>query len=64
MVSGYDFVVDNNLSAAELNHCDGVITECTLAIAETGTIVPPDHSRPGAPRHHASFLTTISASST
>jgi L-lactate dehydrogenase complex protein LldG len=39
MVAGYEFVVDEGLSAAELNGVDGVVTESTLAIAETGTIV-------------------------
>jgi L-lactate dehydrogenase complex protein LldG len=33
------FTLDDNFSAAELNHFDGVLTEATLAIAETGTIV-------------------------
>ena len=36
---GVEFVVDEGLSAAELNAVDGVVTESTLAIAETGTIV-------------------------
>ena len=39
MVAGYEFVVDEGLSAEELNGVDGVVTESTLAIAETGTIV-------------------------
>lgn len=36
---GFDFVEDVNLSHAELNVCDGILTQSTLAIAETGTIV-------------------------
>lgn len=36
---GFDFVLDNELSYAALNNCDGVLTLSTLAIAETGTIV-------------------------
>jgi L-lactate dehydrogenase complex protein LldG len=39
MVEGYEFLVDEELTAAELNAVDGVVTECTLGIAETGTIV-------------------------
>ena len=39
MVEGFEFVVDEGMPAAELNGVDGVVTECTLAIAETGTIV-------------------------
>jgi L-lactate dehydrogenase complex protein LldG len=39
MVEGYEFLVDEGLAAAELNAVDGVVTECTLGIAETGTIV-------------------------
>ena len=34
-----DFVVDTGLSPAELDGLDGVLTGCTLAIAETGTLV-------------------------
>jgi L-lactate dehydrogenase complex protein LldG len=32
-------VVDDGLSLAELDRLDGVVTACTVAIAETGTIV-------------------------
>ena len=39
MVEGYKFLVDEGLAAAELNAVDGVVTESTLGIAETGTIV-------------------------
>jgi L-lactate dehydrogenase complex protein LldG len=35
----FDFIEDTGLSHAELNQCEGTLTECTLAIAETGTIV-------------------------
>ncbi|HUY70906.1 MAG TPA: lactate utilization protein C [Gaiellaceae bacterium] len=34
-----DLVEDGELSPAELDRLDGVLTGCTLAIAETGTIV-------------------------
>ncbi|WP_260738467.1 LutC/YkgG family protein [Tunturiibacter lichenicola] len=37
--SGFEFVVDEGLSAGELNGFDGVMTGATLAIAETGTVV-------------------------
>jgi L-lactate dehydrogenase complex protein LldG len=37
--AGFDFVLDEALSAAELNAVEGVVTESTVAIAETGTIV-------------------------
>jgi L-lactate dehydrogenase complex protein LldG len=36
---GVEFVVDDGLSAAELDGFDGVMTGATLAIAETGTVV-------------------------
>jgi L-lactate dehydrogenase complex protein LldG len=36
---GVEFVVDEKLSAAELDGFDGVMTGATLAIAETGTVV-------------------------
>ncbi len=36
---GFEFVLDEALTAAQLNAVDGVVTESTLAIAETGTIV-------------------------
>lgn len=36
---GVDLVVDDGLDAAELDAIDGVITGCTVGIAETGTIV-------------------------
>ena len=37
--AGFDFVTDQGLSTAELDAMEGVLTACTLAIAETGTIV-------------------------
>jgi L-lactate dehydrogenase complex protein LldG len=37
--SGYEFVIDEGMSPAELDGFDGVVTASTLAIAETGTIV-------------------------
>ncbi len=36
---GFEFVADEGFSAAELDAFDGVVTESTLAIAETGTVV-------------------------
>lgn len=37
--AGIEFVVDDELPAAELDRVDGVMTGATLAIAETGTVV-------------------------
>lgn len=37
--AGVEFVVDEGLSATELDGVDGVMTGATLAIAETGTVV-------------------------
>ncbi len=37
--SGVEFVVDEQILAAELDRVDGVMTGATLAIAETGTMV-------------------------
>ena len=37
--SGVEFVLDDGLSAAELDRMDGVITGAKVAIAETGTVV-------------------------
>jgi L-lactate dehydrogenase complex protein LldG len=37
--AGPEIVEDAGLSARELDELDGVVTACTLAIAETGTIV-------------------------
>jgi L-lactate dehydrogenase complex protein LldG len=36
---GVEFVVDEELTAGELDRVDGVITGATIAIAETGTVV-------------------------
>ena len=36
---GSEFVVDEGMTAAELNEVDGVMTGSTVAIAETGTVV-------------------------
>jgi L-lactate dehydrogenase complex protein LldG len=38
-VPGLELVEDAGLSPAELDRLDGVLTGCTLAIAETGTLV-------------------------
>jgi L-lactate dehydrogenase complex protein LldG len=37
--AGIEFVVDEGLSATELDGVDGVMTGASLAIAETGTVV-------------------------
>jgi L-lactate dehydrogenase complex protein LldG len=37
--SGFEFVMDAGLSAAELDGFEGVMTGSTVAIAETGTVV-------------------------
>lgn len=54
LVEGFEFVVDEGLSAAELNAVDGVVTECTVAIAETGTIVL--QNAPGQGRRAVSLV--------
>jgi L-lactate dehydrogenase complex protein LldG len=36
---GFEFVVDNQLPAVELDGFEGVVTGATVAIAETGTVV-------------------------
>lgn len=51
---GFDFVVEAGLSSAEMNLCEGVLTESTLAIAETGTIVL--QNTPGQGRRAASLV--------
>lgn len=42
-----DLVVDSGLTPAELDAVDGVLTGCSLAIAETGTIVLDSGPRSG-----------------
>jgi L-lactate dehydrogenase complex protein LldG len=37
--AGFGYVRDEELSSAALDACSGVLTTCTLGIAETGTIV-------------------------
>jgi L-lactate dehydrogenase complex protein LldG len=54
MVEGYEFLVDEGLAAAELNRVDGVVTESTLGIAETGTIVL--QTKPGQGRRAISLV--------
>jgi L-lactate dehydrogenase complex protein LldG len=39
MPAGFEFVVDAGSSASELDAFDGVVTLCTVGIAETGTLV-------------------------
>jgi L-lactate dehydrogenase complex protein LldG len=36
---GFDFMLDDTLPTLELDRLDAVLTRCTLAIAETGTLV-------------------------
>jgi L-lactate dehydrogenase complex protein LldG len=54
MADGFEFVVDEGMSAAELNGVDGVVTESTVAIAETGTIVL--QNAPGQGRRAVSLV--------
>lgn len=37
--AGFEFVIDEQLSAGELDRFDGVVTGASLAIAETGSVV-------------------------
>jgi L-lactate dehydrogenase complex protein LldG len=53
-VAGFEFVPDDRLSALQLNAVDGVVTECTVAIAETGTLVL--QSTPGQGRRAISLV--------
>lgn len=52
--SGFKYVADHGLTLVEMDGCDGVITEATLAIAETGTIVL--QNVPGQGRRAASLI--------
>ena len=52
--TGFTYVYDERLSPALLDGCSGVITTCTLAIAETGTIVL--QNAPGQGRRAASLV--------
>jgi L-lactate dehydrogenase complex protein LldG len=52
--AGFEFVVDEGLSAAELDGFDGVMTGSTVAIAETGTVVLQDV--PGQGRRVATLV--------
>ena len=52
--AGFSYVRDEQLSASLLDGCDGVITTCTVAIAETGTIVL--QNAPGQGRRAASLV--------
>ena len=45
--AGVAFVADMRDDLFELDHCDGVLTSATLAIAETGTIVLQDAAGQG-----------------
>jgi L-lactate dehydrogenase complex protein LldG len=52
--TGFDFIEDAALTHAELNLCEGILTESTLAIAETGTIVL--QNLPGQGRRAATLV--------
>jgi L-lactate dehydrogenase complex protein LldG len=51
---GFTYIRDEELSPALLDDCGGIITTCTLAIAETGTIVL--QNAPGQGRRAASLV--------
>ncbi len=51
---GFEFIVDSGLSAISMDGVDGVLTQCTLAIAETGTLVL--QNVPGQGRRAASLV--------
>jgi L-lactate dehydrogenase complex protein LldG len=36
---GFEFVLDTGLTATELDHFEGVVTGCTVAISQTGTLI-------------------------
>jgi L-lactate dehydrogenase complex protein LldG len=50
----FDWIADRDLNYHDIEHCDGVLTTCTVAIASTGTIVLA-HS-PSAGRRALSLL--------
>ncbi len=52
--AGITFVEDTRDDLFAIDHCDGVLTSATLAIAETGTIVLQD--APGQGRRAATLL--------
>jgi L-lactate dehydrogenase complex protein LldG len=39
LASGFEWRVDKDLPTSEIEHCDGVLTAATAAIADSGTIV-------------------------
>ncbi len=45
--AGFEFVVDDDLAYAELDRLDAVLTGCTAAIAETGSLVLQSGSTQG-----------------
>jgi L-lactate dehydrogenase complex protein LldG len=51
---GFEFTTDYGLSYAEIDSMDGVLTECTAAIALTGTIILQDV--PGQGRRALSLI--------
>jgi len=42
LADGFDFVEDRAFAAAELDRFEGVITGCTVAISQTGTLILQD----------------------
>ena len=60
--TGCDLLPDTSLDTPGLDSLDGAITGCTVAIAETGTIVLPPAARQVSARSH-SFPTCTSVSS-
>jgi L-lactate dehydrogenase complex protein LldG len=51
---GFTYILDEDLPPTLLDGCSGIITACTLAIAETGTIVL--QNAPGQGRRAASLV--------
>lgn len=47
LAAGYEWKKDANLAADEIEHCDGVLTAATCAIADSGTIVLHHGAREG-----------------
>lgn len=39
LADGYEWKKDDGLSASDVEHCDGVVTAATCAVADSGTIV-------------------------
>jgi L-lactate dehydrogenase complex protein LldG len=39
MAEGFDWKIDDGMTASEVEQCEGVVTECFCGVAESGTIV-------------------------